>query len=190
MTLFSDPQPGPKRPPCPIPNVPRRRGGAPQSPQQPTQLGGHFAPRPAPRPACNPGPASALIKLPGAVRATTPTSTAPSFCMEVCCTSHTLVPLRIIAGVPKPAKGSLQERCVRCGKHTSWVCSECTSGSTSLVPVCPEVAKGLLRAVVSTQARPPRTLASRYTLRNALGSSLGRSSSPNAHGSVMGSSVV
>ena len=35
-------------------------------------------------------------------------------------------------------KQGMQQRCVCCNKHTSWVCMTCTTGPTGLVPVCPE----------------------------------------------------
>ena len=54
---------------------------------------------------------------------------------------HVLVPLRSVPGVHKAKKGSKQERCAMCNKHTSWVCALCTTGANALVPLCPETSR-------------------------------------------------
>jgi hypothetical protein len=62
---------------------------------------------------------------------------------------HRLMRLGDVEGVdPKSGKGTRQERCIMCNKHTVWVCATCTEGAHALVPVCPEITrprKGELR---------------------------------------------
>ena len=62
---------------------------------------------------------------------------------------HRLMRLADVEGVdPKSGKGTRQERCIMCNKHTVWVCATCTESCNALVPVCPEVSrprKGELR---------------------------------------------
>ena len=55
--------------------------------------------------------------------------------------AHELIPLRKIEGYTKVQHGQQQkwpqQRCMLCNKHTSWCCSTCTNGLSSLFPVCP-----------------------------------------------------
>ena len=51
---------------------------------------------------------------------------------------HTLVLLRHVEGYKVGHSGGPQQRCAMCNRKTSWVCSECTDGPASLVPICPD----------------------------------------------------
>ena len=35
----------------------------------------------------------------------------------------------------------MQQRCVMCNSHTTWVCGDCSTGPTCLVPLCPEATR-------------------------------------------------
>ena len=52
---------------------------------------------------------------------------------------HQLIPLRNVEGIKW--KNGMQQRCVMCNSHTTWVCGDCSTGPTCLVPLCPEATR-------------------------------------------------
>lgn len=60
---------------------------------------------------------------------------SPSGCLDC---EHELIPLKFVPGFT----GYKQQRCILCNNKTSWCCRECTTGPTSLFPICPKVTVG------------------------------------------------
>ena len=54
-------------------------------------------------------------------------------------TAHQLIPLRNVEGIKW--KNGMQQRYAMCNSHTTWVCGDCSTGPTCLVPLCPEATR-------------------------------------------------